>query len=123
MSKNYNSSGPYAWGTVNVLFSSGSQNGNTFITDEFETTEPTWVAERKDNVGNPNGFLGGVDPTTGRATLQIANANVVAPQRFDEFSVTLRTGANANVFVVTQVGMPHKARDFDSVPIEFREKI
>lgn len=123
MALTYNTTNTYAWGTFVMLFTAGSQNGNSFMVDDATFTESTWLADRKDNVGNPNGALGGVEPSSGRATLQIANTNVVAPQRFDEFTRVLRTGQAANTFFLTSVGLPKKQRDFDTVEIEFREKI
>jgi hypothetical protein len=122
MALTYNTTPTYRWGTTPVTLTTGPQIGNTFITDEFTTTEPTWLAERKDNVGNPNGALGGIDPITGRATLQVANANVNAPQRFDEFTANLRTGVQ-NTFFLTEVSQPKRQRDFDVIEITFREKV
>lgn len=123
MALTYNTTNTYAWGTFSATFTSGGANGNSYIVDDATFTESTWLADRKDNVGNPNGALGGVEPSTGRGTLQLANNNVIAPQRFDEFTRILRPGAAANTFFLTSVGLPKKQRDFDSVEIEFREKI
>lgn len=123
MALTYNTTSGYAWGTFVCTFTAGAANGNSFIVDDATFTEGTWLAERKDNVGNPNGALGGIEAGTGRGTLQLANANVVAPQRFDEFTRVLRPGAAANTFFLTEVGLPKKQRDFDVVEITFREKI
>lgn len=123
MALTYNTTNTYAWGTFIATFTSGAANGNSFIVEDATFTESTWVSDRKDNVGNPNGALGGIEPGTGRATLQLANANVIAPHRFDEFTRSLRPGAAANTFFLTEVGLPKKQRDFDVVEITFREKI
>lgn len=123
MALTYNTTNTYAWGTFVCTFTSGSSNGNAYIADEATFTESTWVADRKDNVGNPNGALGGIDAGTGRMTLQIANSNVKAPHRFDEFTRSLRVGEAANTFFLTSVGLPKRQRDFDVVEVEFREKI
>jgi len=123
MALTYTTSSNFAWGTFVLTPSSGVANGVGFIADDFMSTAPTWLAERKDNVGNPNGSLGGVEAITGRGTLQLANANVVAPYVFDEFTRSLRPGANANTFFFTEIGLPKKQRDFDVVEITFREKV
>ena len=123
MALTYTTSTNLAWGTFVLTPSSGAANGVGFIAEEFSASQPTWLAERKDNVGNPNGAVGGVEPITGRGTLQLANANVVAPQPFDEFTRILRPGATANTFFFTEVSFPKKQRDFDVVEVTFREKV
>lgn len=123
MALTYNTTNTYAWGTFVCTFTSGAANGNSFIVEDATFTQSTWLADRKDNVGNPNGALGGIEAASGRMTLQLANANVVAPQPFDEFTRSLRPGASANTFFLTEVGLPKKQRDFDTVEVTFREKI
>lgn len=120
---NYQTGTNFAWGTFVLTPTTGISNGVGFIADDFTSTSPTWLTDRKDNVGNPNGALGGTEPITGRGTLQLANANVVAPYPFDEFSKSLRFGQNANTFFFTEIGLPKKQRDFDVVEVTFREKI
>jgi len=123
MALTYNTTSTYAWGTFVLTPSSGAANGVGFIAEDFSATQGTWLADRKDNVGNPNGALGGMEAITGRGTLQLANANVVAPQPFDEFTRVLRPGASANTFFFTEISFPKKQRDFDVVEITFREKV
>lgn len=123
MATSYQTGSNFAWGTFVLTPSSGVANGVGFIAEDFTSTEPTWITQRNDNVGNPNGAVGGVEPVTGRGTLQLANANVVAPHRFDEFTRSLRPGANANTFFFTEVGFPKRQREFDVVEVTFREKI
>lgn len=123
MALTYNTGSNFAWGTFVLTPTSGIATGVGFIADDFVSTHPTWLADRKDNVGNPNGALGGVEPINGRGTLQLANANVAAPYPFDEFSRALRPGQNANTFFFTEIGLPKKQRDFDVVEVTFREKV
>ena len=123
MALTYNTGSNFAWGTFVLTPTSGIANGVGFIAEDFTSTAGTWLAERQDNVGNPNGALGGVVPITGRGTLQLANANVSAPYVFDEFTRSLRPGANANTFFFTEIGLPKKQRDFDTVEVTFREKV
>jgi hypothetical protein len=123
MALTYNTTSNFAWGTFVLTPTSGAATGVGFIADDFSVTQGTWLAERNDNVGNPNGALGGITAPTGRGTLQLANANVVAPQPFDEFSRALRPGATANTWFFTEIGLPKKQRDFDVVEVTFREKV
>lgn len=123
MALTYTTTSNFAWGTFILTPTTGVANGVGFIADDFTSTGGTWLAERNDNVGNPNGALGGIIPITGRGTLQLANANVAAPYQFDEFSRALRPGQNANTFFFTEIGLPKKQRDFDVVEVTFREKV
>lgn len=123
MATNYQTGSNFAWGTFVLQTTAGASNGNIYMAEDFSVSEPTWLAERKDNVGNPYGALGGVEPITGRGTLQLANTSHIAPQRFDEFTRVLRPGAAANTFFFTEIGLPKKQRDFDVVEVTFREKV
>lgn len=119
----YSSGSNLAWGTFVLTTTSGASNGNIYMADDFVATEPTWLSQRHDNVGGPNGTIGGCEPITGRGTLQLANTSHVAPQRFDEFTRVLRPGAAANTFFFTEIGLPKRQRDFDVVEVTFQEKV
>jgi hypothetical protein len=118
----YSSASNLAWGTFVLTTTSGASNGNIYMTEDFVATEPTWLAQRQDNVGGYSATIGGCEPITGRGTLQLANTSHVAPQRFDEFTRVLRPGANANTFFFTEIGLPKRQRDFDVVEVTFQEK-
>lgn len=122
MATNYQTGSNFAWGSFVLTTTSGASNGNIYIVEDSEFNETTWVTDRKDNVGNPNGAIGGVEAGAGRMTVQLANTTHLPPHRFDEFTRVLRPGASANTFFFTEIGLPKKQRDFDVVQLTFREK-
>lgn len=122
MATTYQTGSNYAWGSFILTTTSGASNGNIYIVEDSVFNEGTWSTDRQDNVGNPNGWIGGLERGTGRMTVQLANTSHRAPERFDEFTRVLRPGANANTFAFTEIGLPKKQRDFDVVELTFKEK-
>ncbi len=122
MALTYATGSNYAWGSFVLQTTSGASNGNIYIVEDSEFNEGTWTTDRNDNVGNPNGWIGGLERGEGRARLQLANTSHLAPHRFDEFTRVLRAGAAANTFAFITVGLPKKQRDFDVVEVTFKEK-
>ncbi len=122
MATTYQTGSNYAWGSFVLTTTSGASNGNIYIVEDSEFNEGTWQTHRQDNVGNPNGWIGGLEPGEGRARLQLANTSHLPPHRFDEFTRVLRPGASANTFAFTSIGLPKKQRDFDVVEVTFKEK-
>jgi hypothetical protein len=112
-----------AWGSFILTPTNGNANGNAFIAEDFSITEGSFVQGRMDANGAPNGAFMVAEAITGRGTLQLASNTSLAPERGDEFSRSLRPGKNALTFFFTEIGLPKKQRDFDTVEVQFREKI
>lgn len=123
MSLPYQTSATLAWGSFILTPTTGNANGVAFIAEDFEVTEPTFVQSRHDANGAPNGAFMVAEARTGRGTLQLAANTTLAPEPSDEFTRVLRYGKNAVTFFFTEVGLPKKARDFDTVTVQFREKV
>lgn len=123
MSLPYSTSATLAWGSFILSPTTGNANGVSFIAEDFEVTEPSFIGQRHDQNGAPNGAFQVAEARTGRGTLQLAANTTLAPERSDEFTRVLRYNTAATTFFFTEVGLPKRARDFDIVHVQFREKI
>jgi len=122
---------PYAfpsgagYGSRLLTFNSGNANGVSFICNEYDLTEPTAQTTRTTELGAPNGFVIFEERRTVRGQLQYANTATPTPDRSDTFVMGRRT-TNSNTvvnvnYVVTEVGMPERPRDFWVLDIQAME--
>ena len=122
---------PYAfpsgagYGSRLLTFTSGNANGVSFICNEYDLTEPTAQTTRTTELGAPNGFVIFEERRTVRGQLQYANTATQTPDRSDTFTMGRRT-TNSNTvvnvnYVVTEVGMPERPRDFWVLDIQAME--
>lgn len=126
MSLPYLSTAGVGYGTRVITFSSGNANGTSFICNEYDPTEPTGTTERMTELGAPNGFILFQDRQTVRMQLQFATNATNTPDRGDAFVVTRRTvGANTvNInYVVTELGIPERPRDFWVLDVQGKQNI
>ena len=126
MSLPYLSTAGVGYGSRLITFSTGNANGTSFICNEYDPTEPTASTTRTTALGAPNGFVLFEDRRTLRGQLQFATNATPVPDRGDEFIVTRRTmnAGTVNVtYVVSEIGMPERPRDFWVCDIQGMEKI
>lgn len=119
MSLPYLSTAGVGYGSRILTFTGGNANGTSFICNEYDPTEPTAQTMRTTELGAPNGWVGFEERRTLRGQLQFATNATPVPDRGDPFVVTRRTTATNGVsntininYVVTEIGMPERPRDF-----------
>lgn len=122
----YSSTAGVGYGARLLTFTSGNANGVSFICNEYDPTEPTAMTSRTTELGAPNGFVLFQERSPLRGQLQFATNATNVPNNSDEFITTRRTtnGATVNVtYVVTEVGLPERPRDFWVCDIQAAQKI
>lgn len=122
----YSSTTGVGYGSRILTFTTGNANGVSFICNEYSPTEPTASTSRTTELGAPNGFVLFQERNTLRGQLQFATNTTNVPNNSDEFIVTRRTvnGATTNItYVVSEIGMPERPRDFWVCDIQAMQKI
>lgn len=111
------------WGSFVLTTTSGNANGTSYIVQSWEVTETGTLLERTTELGAPNGAVLIENARTGRCTLQLASTSTVAPDRGDEFALTLRANTSNVSFFFTEVSLPRETNAFHMVNASFRQKI
>jgi translation initiation factor 2 gamma subunit (eIF-2gamma) len=96
-------------------------DGNFYIAESFDVSQPSTVIERVNEVGEPHGqvIIGGF--VTGTATLQMPTSSLI-PNIGDTFTAAL-SGSATHTFIISELSTPEASQTDKKVNITFRKLI
>lgn len=115
----YKSNSALGWGSIviSILTSTGPDVTTTYICESWTPVAPVEIAERKNQLNEPNGFVQVDQARTVSVVAQLATATTPVPARGAEFTV------DTIVYVVGEVTTPKEQGGIWKFSFNAREKI
>lgn len=113
----YKTSAGIGFGSITITPTTGPGLGVTYILESWTPVAPVEVADRKDNLNRPNGFVQVEQGATAQAVAQLAAANTPVMTPGDEFVVDGKT------YVTGEVTAPKEQNGIWKFSFPAREKI